>query len=262
MQDEKNRSSGDIRYLVCNVFIWNPINQCSDWASHPVAFSSPANLGLTEEKCPDCWSGYGVKSSSDGVVTGAVGYFTVPTAKCTSNRKLEFSNFGVTLDGTNASDFSSATIYAACSGGSVSWYTLWYNGATGSSGNASWTPISGDKVTMKVIEKSGTVEFTLTDNTQHKTSTASAADTGMALDSGSCVSDMRGVYPQVNFGKIKFSSCEVIVHGKLGPVGSFGSAVTLVKFVTYNYRLSEQLNKVSGLSREKAFTITFKSSGP
>jgi Peptidase A4 family len=229
-------------------------------ASHLTPGAIIVNSKPTKEDCPDCWSGYGVASSTSGSVTGASATFTVPSIKCTSAETL--SAFGAVLDGSSASDFSYAIVEAICDGGSLYLYAVWYNAADGSSGAASWTPNVGDSVTTSLSEASGTITFTITDATQSQTLTGTGSDTGMSLTAGTCFTDMAAGYGQVNFGTISFTDCTATVNGHTGGVGSFGKSVTVLEWITFNSADSKALNKVGKLMSKEDFTVTFKKAGP
>jgi hypothetical protein len=225
-----------------------------------------APLAAVKQQCIDCWSGYGIVSDEFGSVTGASASLTIPKVSC--NKRTTASAFLVALDGDSPDDFALTSVIVNCSGGAPSWQAEWYNAADGSSGVAAWTPKTGDSVSLNVSEASGTVSFTITDNTQDKTTTGSGSDANMVLILATCFADMLtnkntgNIYPQVNFGTVKFSVCTAKLNGTTKPIGGFGSSIELLKWITYNSNDTKPLNKIGRLVNKENFDVTFKAAGP
>jgi hypothetical protein len=215
-------------------------------------------------KCRDCWAGFGVNTTS-GLVTSVNAKVKVPTVTCT--QKEAFSFFMVALDGYPG-DLAYSEVYVACLNSSAIYGGYYFDSITTTGAGTTWAPRPGDIVYLSVSasgNKTGDeFKYVIDDLNTTKRTSSGQPSPGAGLYAASCVTNMMGGYPAVNFGIVKFMTCNADVGGTVKSIGyHFTTLHTLRKFISYNSNETVILALPSQLSvTSPKFTVTFKASGP
>jgi len=210
-------------------------------------------------------AGYGDTFSSS-TQSAANSSFTVPSVKCNSSApSAQYSFFFAALETTNGYYFAGISII--CGAGST---TPFIEGYVGISPYyiSSFTASPGDKILATVLftPTTGSFIFFIDDITTGKIYQTGATITGISAVAGLCVVDSAGLL--ADFGTVSFGedhtgineTCYLYINGTFAPVGSFGAAATLYKFVMVSGKVV--MAKPSALSKDgTSFKVTWLSEG-
>jgi hypothetical protein len=215
------------------------------------------NTSIIQKSCTDCFAGYTINTSATAVGINSVSVMLkVPNVKCSSSSQSSF--FGVALL-DSSSDIAEAGIVAQCSGTNPI-YSALYVATLSNSGKATWTPAPGNVISITASRSSSAIKVTLKDLTTKHTTTASSLVKGVVFTFGGCLTIMP-LTPQVNYGRVSFSSCKASVGGKSGPISVF-SSYGLTAWTCYNLAMTKILAKPSSISSTGSFTVAYLGSGP
>jgi len=226
----------------------------------PNQFLSP---NLT--KSPGFLAGYG-DAFTGSSQTAANSSFIVPTVKCdVSASSAQYAFFFASI--TTSDGIYPSGVVTVCEEGSPTPAIFGYVGVSPYY-ITSFTPSAGDKILAMVVFTPSTSSFIffiddLTNGQRYQTSTTV---TGISAEAGECVVDMAGLL--ANFGTVSFGqdhtrigeTCYLLINGTFAPVGSFGSAARLYKYVMVSG--NTVLCKPSALSKDgSSFKVKWQNPG-
>jgi Peptidase A4 family len=220
------------------------------------------------------WSGYAVTGSS-GSITVAGGSWVVPAVSCPSSGKL-YSSFWVGIDGYQSSTVEQTGTDSDCVKGVPSYYA-WYEFYPNPSHQISNFPVRpGDVVAAKVAFASGTFKIAIEDMTTGQIFSTSGKVSGAARNSAefiveapaTCVLIKCKITPLANFGTAGFGyddtnvamTCDLIMNGVTGPIGSFQSGIQQITMVSNSHQVKAQPSPLS--ADGTSFSVQWLSSGP
>ncbi|MDG6902646.1 MAG: hypothetical protein JRM80_11910 [Nitrososphaerota archaeon] len=242
-----------------------------------VALSSPATIVSADHGSAQStnWSGYAVTGTS-GSVSAASDSWVVPSVTCPSSGTY-YSSFWVGIDGYTSSTVEQTGTDSDCHNGVASYYA-WYEFFPSPSHTISAITVHpGDVMAAVVFYSAGTFKAQIKDETTGAQFGASATVSGAARSSAEWIVEAPStcllkchLTSLADFGTAKFGldntgismTCELIMNGATGSIGSFGSNVQEITMVSQT-NPSQVKAQPSALATDgQSFTIQWISSGP
>ena len=229
-------------------------------------------LGGYNKAQSENWSGYAV-SALPGTVFNATGSWLVPAIQgpCPVSQDLH-SSFWVGIDGWDSSTVEQTGTESACINGKPA-YFAWYEFFPKRAVEIDKIAVNpGDVISAGVSYSPSTDKFTVTiaDVTTSRSFTKSAKVDSALRDSAEWIaeapSSSTGILPLAPFGTVYFGqestgvgeTCFATVGTQTGPIGSFGSTVSVITMAGANGVKAAP----SALSGDKtSFSVTWRSAG-
>jgi hypothetical protein len=214
----------------------------------------------SSQSCSDCLAGYTIGSASGPNINSVSVKIKIPSVKCSTSTSVQESFFGVAL--VNSNNAVEAGVGVECSGTSTSpFYGALYVFGQSNFGSASWAPKAGNVILITVSASEKLLAVTIKDVSTAQVEKATYSSQGAIYQMAGCLTVLPGSHPQVNYGRVTFSSCKVNVAGHSGTIGAF-SGDSLTQWTSYDQTMSNILAKPSPLSSTGGFTVAYVESGP
>jgi Peptidase A4 family len=207
------------------------------------------------------WSGYADTATKNQTFTKVSGAWTTPSVTC--NAEDQITSNWVGLDGFNSNTVEQLGTISWCFQHTPTYFT-WYEMFPAGTVEVGTALKPGDKISASVTRTGTSYALKLTDSTTtgNNISVTKTCALATCLDtSAEWISERPsfsiGIVPQAHYNAFKLTSGAQTSNGKAGTIGS-GPGVNAITMIdatqTYN------LNTVSGLTRAKIFSTTWKNS--
>jgi len=214
------------------------------------------------------WSGYAV-TSANGSVTDVKGSWVVPSVNC-GGTPTAYASFWVGIDGYSSNTVEQIGTDSDCQGGSGVYYA-WFEFYPHPSFNVNSLAIKpGDVISAEVTYTNGRFTVSLTDKTTGQSFSTSTKVNSAKRSSAEWIIEAPsggGVLPLADFNTVSYGAsytsvsgtCDAMVGGVSGPIGSFGGSVDEITMESSN---GTPKSKPSALSNGSSFTDAWLSAVP
>ena len=215
----------------------------------------------------DNWSGYAV-TGANGSVTDVRGSWIVPSVSCPATGD-QYASFWVGIDGYRSNTVEQIGTDSDCVNG-VATYYAWYEFYPHFSYTINTITVKpGDVISAEVTAK-GKGGFTVTITDGNLTFSVSTKMPQAQMSSAEWIAEAPysgGVLPLANFTTVSYgldstavmNTCNAMVGGSSGPIGSFGNNVDEITMVNGSGATKAA---PSALSSDGSFSIAYVSAGP